>query len=646
MKRLQHILLVLILAIVSSTEFCFANDIAPIAKSKQLVDSLNNLAYNSRRNNPRLSLEFALEAYKVSKEVNYDFGFAFAVHNVGTAKAVLGRFDKALIDLMEAARLRETLEDKEGLTSTYNNIGYVYSELGNDRKALEYYEKAFELYQQTELKRDVGIVLNNIGHVNFRNGNFEEALKYFYRALEINEADKDVRGAGASKANIGSVYRSIGEFKKGLQYHLEAHSVIKEANDILGMVSILKSIAEDYFAMNQLDKATEYALESVRLAQEIGSVGDERTSAGTLALIYEKSGKFKEAAKYFKVESSLKDSLFSIEKAEVLGRLESVYEIEGKSKENEYLRKEQEINTKTIRLQNYLLILSTAIVLIALFLMGYIFSAKNRIKESNILLLQKNNEITLQKETILEKAKALDEKNRELQGINEIKDKLISVIAHDLKNPFNSISGYSELLISRIDSYSKSEAISFLRVIHDNSVKGNMLLDNLLQWSRLRTNTLQFFPNEQNLNKLVLDELFFVQHIANEKEIRILTSIRDDVSVYADSNMLKTVIRNLVSNAIKFTSNKGTITIAARSNSDSIVISVSDTGMGIDQSVKQKLFTGEVGITTANEKGEMGTGLGLMICKDFVNYHKGKIWVESELGEGSTFIVDLPNKKS
>jgi signal transduction histidine kinase len=644
MKRLQHILLIIIVTSLAAFEISFASD-SPNAKSRVLVDSLNNLAYNSRRNNPRLSLEFALEAYKVSKNLNYDLGFAFAVHNVGTAKAVLGRFDKALIDLIEAARLRENLGDKEGLTSTYNNIGYVYSELGNDKKALEFYEKAFELYQQTEFKRDVGIVLNNIGHVNFRNGYFDEALKYFYRALEINEADNDVRGAGASKANIGTVYRSIGEFEKGLQYHLEAYNVIKDVNDNLGMVSILKSIAEDYLAMNQLDKATRYALESVQLAQEIGSIGDERTSASTLALIYEESGKYKEAVKYFKIESSLKDSLFSIEKAEVLGRLESVYEIESKSKENEFLRKEQEINTKTIHLQNYLLVLSTAIVLIALFLFGYIIVANNKIKKSNKLLLQKNDEITLQKETILEKARALDEKNKELQGINEIKDKLISVIAHDLKNPFNSISGYSEILISRFDSYSKSEIISFLRVIHENSAKGNMLLDNLLQWSRLRTNTLQFFPVEQSLNKLILDELFFIQHIANEKDIRILTSIRDDVNVFADSNMLKTVIRNLVSNALKFTRSNGTITIAARNSNDSIVISVSDTGMGIEPTVKQKLFTGEVGITTANEKGEMGTGLGLMICKDFVDYHKGRIWVESELGEGSTFIIDLPNKK-
>ncbi len=607
------------------------------------IDSLNQLSYKNRRTNPKLALEYAIKANELCKGNDYVKGFAASLHNRGTARAVLGNYDLGMLDLLEASRLREQIEDHEGLVSTFNNIGFVFSEMGNDRKALEYYQKSLDYQNKTNLKRDLGIVYNNIGSVYLRENKLDQALTYYYKALDANKEDGDERGIGASKSNIGTIYSNLGQYKKGLEFHFQAYELIKKNKDNLGMMSTMRYISNDYLHLGEIEKATDYALKSLQLAQQIGSMGEEKNSAILLATIYEKQGRTAKALELHKLVNTLKDSLFSVEKAEALGRMQALLEIETKAKENEILRREQEASHQQIRMQKLLLLISVFSILIAIAFILLIIKSKRKVKKANIELKAINKEVESQKIDIQQKANALDEKNSELREINQIKDKLISVIAHDLKNPFNSISGYSEIIISQFDGYSKSELLSFLRIINDNSARGNMLLDNLLQWSRLQTKTIQYLPVKQNLYKLVFEELFFVQHIANEKNIHISNSIEKEIIVFADSNMLRTVIRNLVSNSIKFTPNDGKVIISAFTTNEGTTLVVEDSGKGIEKNIKEKLFTGEAGVTTTGYGGEKGTGLGLMLCKDFIDKHNGKIWVESEPNTGAKFFIQLPS---
>ena len=608
------------------------------------IDSLNNIAFTYRRTNPKLSLEYAFKAYQLCQNIDYKLGLAESLHNMGSAKAVLGQLDKALDELVKASQIREELNDTQELVSTFNNIGYIYSELANDTKALEFYERALTYQELAKNKSKAGIIYNNIGYVYVRAKNYDAALSYFNRALEFNREANDKRGESSTLSNIGLIYRARGDYKKGLKYHLDAYELGKSQNDRIGMTAMLRDIAEAYFLMNNNVEATNFALRSMLMANEFGLHGEERSTAGVLARIYEKRELYKEAAKYYKLESNLKDSLFTIQRSDAVERIQAAYEIENKLKENDYLKKEQEINQRVIRVQTHVLRASVLFIIIVVSLLLVILLVNKRMKCTLKELTQRKNEITKQKETIQQKVVALDEKNEELQSINSIKNKLFSVIAHDLKNPFNSIIGYSELLVNNFKNYSDDEVWSFLKIIHENGVKGNMLLDNLLQWSRMHTQTIQFLPVIGKLHKLVLDELYFFQPKVQEKNVEVKIDIDDELEVFADSNMLKTIIRNLFSNALKFTPANGVISINALSRSSSVLVSVSDTGQGIEPHIKDKLFTGEAGVTTANEDGEKGTGLGLMLCKDFVVKHKGEIWVESKPGEGSSFFFWLPNQ--
>jgi len=638
---LKRLIISIVTILVSSPAF--------IAQSSQVdslfiakIDSFNNLSYTFRRTNPRLSLEYAVKAYNLSVNTHYPKGNASAIHNRGIAKAVLGKFDTGLSDLMEASLIRQKINDREGLASTYNAIGFVFAEMGNDNKALEFYEKALEKRDETGYKTNLGILLNNIGWIYFREGKLDKALEYFYKALDVNEEDEDDRGVGASQSNIGSVYRRIGNYEKGLEYHLKALETGQKHNDKYGIINTLRFIAEDYIDLGNIEKATNYALQSLILAQEIESMNEEKNSAVLLAEIYERRKKFPEATRYLKMANSLKDSLFSIEKAEVLGHLQTVFELEAKENENEMLRLAQIASSHKIKMQSYFLLLSVGFIILILGFASVIYIFYRKLKVANQKLSQLNNEIISQKESIELQAQSIAEKNTELEATNQIKDKLISVIAHDLKNPLNSVSGYSEIIISRFDSYTKEEIVSFLRIIHDNSMRSNMLLDNLLQWSRLQTRTITFIPTEQKLSKLVKEEIYFVVNPADEKKVTIKTKINDNLVLVADANMLKTIVRNLISNAVKFSRKGGEILVSAEQVDGETTIRVDDNGVGIPPHVKEKLFTGEAGVTTSGTAGEKGTGLGLMLCKDFVEVHGGSIWVESEPDKGSRFSFTIP----
>ncbi|MEX0596067.1 MAG: PAS domain-containing sensor histidine kinase, partial [Candidatus Paceibacterota bacterium] len=239
------------------------------------------------------------------------------------------------------------------------------------------------------------------------------------------------------------------------------------------------------------------------------------------------------------------------------------------------------------------------------------------------------------------------EKNRdELKKLNATKDKFFSIIAHDLKNPFHSIMGFSDLLIRNYDSIEEERKKEFLKLIKDSSSSAYDLLENLLNWSRAQTNNIKYSPSNINISQILFENIQMHTVIAQNKEIRIINNVPDPIISYADSNMINTVVRNLITNALKFTPQGGKITINAGSEGGHINVSITDTGVGMDKATLDKLFRIDEFHNNPGTSGETGTGLGLIICNDFISIHGGKIKVESEVGKGSNFSFSLPIPKS
>lgn len=233
---------------------------------------------------------------------------------------------------------------------------------------------------------------------------------------------------------------------------------------------------------------------------------------------------------------------------------------------------------------------------------------------------------------------SLTESNGELKALNATKDKFFSIIAHDLRSPFQSLLGFSELLATEIETLSNEEIIQFSRALNDDLRNLYGLLNNLLHWSRMQRNILEFNPGVVKLHEVVNKTMSILNHSAKSKSIFLSNNIDGECNVYGDDDMIHLVVQNLILNAIKFTSADGHVIVSAIEKGNFIEVSVRDTGIGIEPGKTAELFNFNTIFTTEGTDGEKGTGLGLPLCKEFVERNLGKIWVESELGKGSKFI--------
>lgn len=235
----------------------------------------------------------------------------------------------------------------------------------------------------------------------------------------------------------------------------------------------------------------------------------------------------------------------------------------------------------------------------------------------------------------------LKEKNQELKRINNIKDKFFSIIAHDLRSPFQALLNYSNLLATEIESLSQEEIVQFNKGL--NEILNNVynLLENLLNWSMMQRGMIEFMPVSIELNDVLNKTIEVVKHIAVEKNISISNRVESGNIVYADLNMLRSILQNLIMNAVKFTPNGGQVIITSANKNGFVEVSVKDNGIGINLEKSHDLFGFISLFTSEGTSGEKGTGLGLPLCKEFIEKIGGKIRVESELGKGSKFTFTL-----
>ncbi len=241
----------------------------------------------------------------------------------------------------------------------------------------------------------------------------------------------------------------------------------------------------------------------------------------------------------------------------------------------------------------------------------------------------------------------IQKQNKQLKKLNATKDKFFSIIAHDLKSPFNSLVGYSDLLSENFDDFDSETQKKYIGFIKEGVINTHKLLENLLLWSQSQKGVIKFKPDLHNLHLVTKETLKYSEQPATAKSISITNEIPENVFVKADKDMLAIILRNLISNAIKFNPKGGEIVINASSfmNEDKqnfIKISVKDTGVGISSEIQAKLFKIEGDISSSGTENESGTGLGLILCKEFIEKHGGKIWLKSKLKKGSTFIFTLP----
>jgi signal transduction histidine kinase len=327
-------------------------------------------------------------------------------------------------------------------------------------------------------------------------------------------------------------------------------------------------------------------------------------------------------------------------------------------KKYETAKKDKELTENQGHIKRQQIIMQFIIIgsiLIAFFLI-LVFIQFRQKKAANIKLEFQNQEILAQKEELktqsenlqiinnqlTEQRNEIEIQRKKLFELNATKDKFFSIMAHDLKNPFNSLLGMSELLSLNAFIFPPEKVQKYAQIMHSSSKQAYTLLENLLSWSRLQTGTLTPKFSNERPSALIGEIKMLLEAAAQSKGIYLISDVIDDDPIVADIEMTKTVLRNLVTNALKFTFPEGTIKIECEKHENEMIFGITDTGIGIEPEHINKLFRIESKLSKNGTADEKGTGLGLILCKEFVEKQQGRIWVESETGKGSCFSFTIP----
>ena len=667
------------------------------------VDVLLQLCWDLKSQQPQVALDYGKSALQIAEKLKWNEKIADALRHIGIVYWQLGNFNMAMDFLQESNILFQRQGDQMGAARTFSNIGLIFWEQGHYEKALENYFQALRLMEKLNDNSAIAPVLNNIGLVYQIQGDYKLATDFHLRSLEIKRELNDEKGKSFSYNNLGIVMQEMGEYEKALEYYHQALRIREAFGDKrevaqtlsnIGYLYLLKArtdvalvqlnralalysevddkggVAQTYYylglvykEMRRLKQAEGFFESSLQIAQQIGRskivLDNYQQLAGIMAL----NRDFRRAFNYQDLYLKLRDSLFTQESQQRVLEMQLLYERERKESEIELLRKTNQINALNLQKQHIIrnfLVAGVVLVLISLFLLYnrvlFVTKSNRQLEAQKEEISQNNQKLLYLNKTLLEQKQKVDELNQKLNETNMrlteseshlietnfTKDKFFSIISHDLRNPFASIVSFSRILKRDINNLGKDELQELAKELDKSVIKINNLLENLLQWSRAQTGKINYHPEYVLANDLVHDNLNLFTASTREKEIQIIDSVDSELVVFSDRNMTNTVIRNLLSNALKYSDVGSTIEIKSQIKGKMAYFTVKDQGVGMSPEQISNLWNVNTIHTTYGTRDEKGSGLGLLLCKEFVEKQGGYISVRSEKGNGSEFIFCLP----
>lgn len=617
------------------------------------VHILNKMSSSLWYSHPQLSMEAAKKALYLSENLNYQNGIKAAYNNVGVIHDNQGNYPEALRCFLKTLEICEQSNDIKTMAGALNNIGVLYESLGEYERALHYYKRSLVIKKQLEDKHGIALAYNNLGVVYSALGKEDKGLEYHLKALQIRETIGYSRGIANSLNNVGRIYVSQGNLKESLACFKKSYKITQELDDKLGHAYSLQNLALVFHEKKNYQKAIFYAQKSYSMAQKINAKVYAKEASKLLFQIYQAMDNYEMAFKYQSVYMSYHDSLRSEANKRKIAHMQSSYEIQRRDAEIALLNKDNhlhEAESKRLNAEaerkNLFLFASTTFLVFLILLAIMLIRYSQQQKKANLLLHKKNEEIKTSNLHLKMKNKEIELRNEEisdqkkiLEDLNGIKDRLFSIIAHDFRSPLNSLQGTLSLL--QLEAISYDEIKKVLPGIIKKVDYTVSLLDNLLNWSRAQMSGMKTVPVAFDLQSVTEETVHLLKSQAKEKNVLLHNLIPSAIPVYADPEMIKLILRNLISNAIKFTNPGDMISIKVRDTDEYCQLVIADTGCGIDKNKLKNLFMPGSNSTlgTSNEKG---TGLGLWICKDFVEKNGGTIWAESEKGKGSIFYFTIP----
>ncbi|MFH0733120.1 MAG: tetratricopeptide repeat-containing sensor histidine kinase [bacterium] len=625
------------------------NDVLNSIKNKSGIEQINtlkNLCWDYRSKDPQLAIAFGKNALNKIQEFDIGSSKSEILNFLGVIYGNLGNLDSAYYYYQAAMNVAKEIEDSTQIAYSLNNFGDYYIKSALYSAALEKIFEAYRIFESIGDNRGMAYSLNDIGEVYIAQKNYDKALDYFKRSGELRLVRKDKRGYAKSLINIASVYTYKYEFKDALKTYELAEYYCEISDYTKGKSWIKAGISDIYFSMGNYNKALENSYAALDTDLIIGNKYGEIISYNKIGFIYFKLNKYEEAKKYlfkardeakntghldqlmisyehltqlavikndfqlayqYSVESeSIRDSIYSHKDLNKIADLQTAFFVEKKNRENEFLKKDIDHQRTT---RNYLFII-TLLIFAAIIL---VVSKYQAAKKANFMLNELNNS----------------------------KDKLFSLIAHDLNNPVGAVTSISDFLRTDYDEIDEEEKKTLINSIADASKDIQNMLNNLLNWARTQHDGIKVNKISLNISLLLNSIALSYKFLAKKKDITIEIVADDNLFVNGDKFILETIIGNLLTNAIKFSDNTTKIIVSVKKEKNNVLITVKDFGRGMDNNTIERILKTETSFTTEGTNREKGIGLGLQICKEFAILHNAELLIESKLSKGSSFTLKI-----
>lgn len=649
----------------------------PQARDSARVDVLNSIAWKYRATNFAQAFDYAVMGLREAEALGYYRGIAEGNNFTGIFYRNLGNYPKAMDCFFQARAIGERYGLRRELGYALNNIGEIYRYERNYPKAQEFVRRALQIFEAIGDSSGMYYGSIRLAEIAESNHDFPSALSYFQRALRYAEVFGDAAWKSGALNRIGEVYRESGLYADALRTLQQALAVTDTAHNRDERAGILINIGATYIATDEYEAAKNALREGFEIAQKIGLKLRVREASKRLSFLYAHEQNYAEAWRYQRIQLEMTDSLFTEQGRKDIERLNSKYEIESKQAQIQALQREQE-KERLVR-NGLVAFLLLALVFVVVVVWGYrqqrrtarqLAEQNAEIRRQQGILEQQAEEIetvnTQLQETnvslenfntvLAERNTALHNANAALKEADNFRLTMLSTVSHDLKNPINAIIGYSDLIL-----YNPEQSVDYAQTINDVSWQMVELIKDLLDSSARELGRMELVRQPMDMCEVVRQAVQRHDMALEAKQQRCVQHIPDALWMSGDERRLGQVVDNLLSNAIKYAPFHTSITINLSHKSHnlpqglshdgvshhgekaaSVRLEVTDEGPGISAEDQEKMFTFFQRLSAQPTGGESSHGVGLAIVKHIVELHGGRVWCESELGQGATFIVEIP----
>ena len=594
---------------------------------------LNNLALESREIELQEAKSYAEEAEKLAIIHGDSLGLGRAKGNLGWINYRLGNWEESFQQSRDGFAISNSIDDKAEASRILNNLGSIYYQQQNYLGAIEQFQQAYQLSLSLDDTYTTIRSLNNIAFNYVKAGYLDSAMHYANRSIEYNKQKGSLYLTSFAQRVIGDVYLEREQLEDAISEYREALGLSQEINFRSFEASILHRLGNVLIQMGEYKEAKTVLETAIKVSKQHGYLDELVNSYKLISLAHEELGNINQAFQAQKAYINLNDSINNEATKSRLAVTQGMFESEKKEAELKLLQAENKLQQNDIEDKAKLIVISLLGLIIIGFLLIWLFIANRKTKTINKQLAETTDIVNKQNE-ILEKRAS------ELEDLNKVKNRIFSIVGHDLRAPVGHVKSALELLHS--DVLTKEEFGNYLGQMKREVDGVFVTLDNLLKWSKAQMDGFKIHKESIQIHSVIAYTCSLFSATIKEKKIQIINQTADNFMIFADKNLIEVVIRNIISNAIKFSQLGSTILISNTQNKTSQILTIEDEGIGMSQEQINEVIEGRILNPQAGTQSEKGTGIGLLICKEFVEMNGGKLIIQSEINHGTTIKIQFP----